>query len=148
VPAADGSKTVGPPGALSFRRMDATSVSIEQLDNATVVALPGEHDLASAPRVREVLSEAESHGGPIVVELTPTEFMDSSILGVLLGALRRAREEQRGFTFALDREDGSIVSRLFEVTGLFSLFPVYTTRADAVEAASRGVNQPMVADGP
>jgi hypothetical protein len=40
------------------------------------------------------------------------------------------------------------VSRLFEVTGLFSLFPVYTTRADAVEAASRGVNQPMVADGP
>jgi anti-sigma B factor antagonist len=128
--------------------MDATSVSIERLDNATVVALPGEHDLASAPRVREVLSEAESHGGPIVVELTPTEFMDSSILGVLLGALRRAREEQRGFTFALDREDGSIVSRLFEVTGLFSLFPVYTTRSDALDAANRGTNQPLVGDAP
>jgi anti-sigma B factor antagonist len=126
--------------------MNITTVSIEQAEGATVVALPGEHDLASAPRVREAIGEAEVTGAPIVVELTPTEFMDSSILGVLLGALRRAREESRGFTFALDRDEGSIVSRLFEVTGLFALFPVYPSRDEALEAARSGVNQPAGAD--
>ena len=108
--------------------MDATSVSIEQLDNATVVALPGEHDLASAPRVREVLSEAESHGRPIVVELTPTEFMDSSILRELVMA--HGRLSSSGARLVLARPSAP-VRRLFELTRATDLLVV----ADTLEAA-------------
>ena len=127
--------------------MNEPTVEIERERGVAVVVIGGEHDMASAPRVREAMAEAARSGSAVVVELTPTQFMDSSILGVLLGALHRAKDGGTGFTFALSQEGGSVVHRLFEVTGLFALFPVYPSRSEAVTAAAGGINDPAIARG-
>jgi anti-sigma B factor antagonist len=74
---------------------------------------------------------------PLVVDLTPATFVDSSVLRVLLEARRHAQEQKVGFAIALDGETPG-VSRILEVTGLMPVFPVMQGREDAVEAARSG----------
>lgn len=56
--------------------------------------------------------------------------MDSTGLGVLIGALRRIRSS-RG-TLALVVADAEL-ERLFEITGLDGAFRIHSSRDDAVE---------------
>ena len=62
--------------------------------------LEGELDAYSAPEVRaqlHALIEDSGTAGVLVVDLTRVTFMDSSILGTLVGALRRMREPAASF---------------------------------------------------
>jgi anti-sigma B factor antagonist len=55
-----------------------------------VVRLVGEHDISTAPEVRRALNAASS--APLVVlDLGPTTFLDSTILGVFVAAWKRVR---------------------------------------------------------
>jgi len=108
-------------------------ISEDRLDGVAIVALEGEHDLSTAPELRSQLHGALAEG-PLVVDLSACTFLDSSILGVLLGGLRRAREEDRGFALVLGTGEPA-VRRIFEVTGLTSVFPICDARGAAVEKA-------------
>ena len=61
-----------------------------------VLAVSGEIDLATAPRLREHLVRlvTEHAGRPVVVDLSGLTFCDSLGLGMLVGAQRRARALQ------------------------------------------------------
>ena len=104
---------------------------------AVVVAIRGEHDLYTAPALREQLSALVADGQPVVVDLSGCTFIDSSILGVLLGALRRTREAGSAFVVVLG-EGEPAVRRIFEVTGLFGVFTVRDTLEEAVAATRDG----------
>ncbi len=57
-----------------------------------VVRLSGDVDLAGVPRLRAALVEFDRRGHHrIELDLSLVDFLDSSGLGALLGALRRAR---------------------------------------------------------
>jgi anti-sigma B factor antagonist len=56
-----------------------------------VLAPAGELDLASTPRLRELLYEAHSPGATVVLDLDDVVFLDSSALAVVLSAERRLR---------------------------------------------------------
>jgi len=57
-----------------------------------VVRLSGDVDLAGVPRLRAALVELDGRDHHrIELDLSLVDFLDSSGLGVLLGALRRAR---------------------------------------------------------
>jgi anti-anti-sigma factor len=58
--------------------------------------------------------------------------MDSTVLGALLGGLRRARERGQDFALVVAADTEPAVRRVFELTGLFRAFPVYATREDAL----------------
>lgn len=95
-----------------------------------VVAISGEHDLNTAPDLRARLDELIEAGDPVIVDLTPATFVDSSILGVLLDARRRAQEA--GIGLAVTQGDGAdAVARVLEITGLREELPVH----DDVESA-------------
>jgi anti-anti-sigma factor len=70
-------------------------------DTRQVVAVAGEIDLFTAPELKAALGEAlESGRIRIVVDLTETTFLDSTALGVLIGAgeasaLARRRADDR-----------------------------------------------------
>ena len=102
-----------------------------------VVSLAGEHDLSTAPTLREQLEEALEHGDPIVVSLSEAEFIDSSIIGVVLDVQRRAEEAGVGFATAL--EGGAPpVQRVLEITGLDENLPIRDSEREAIETASAG----------
>lgn len=100
-----------------------------------VFKLRGSLDLATAPTVRAALSEATEKGGHhLIVDLTQLEFLDSTGLGVLIGAHRRAAEH--GGSFRLVVSEGPI-SRLLNITGLIAVFSVYHSLEDARDERAR-----------
>jgi anti-sigma B factor antagonist len=85
--------------------------------------LEGDLDAYSAPDVRSQLHgliEQSGTGGVLVVDLTRVTFMDSSILGALVGALRRIRERDGELRLVYPPQP---VKRIFELTGLDGVFP-------------------------
>src|SRR5262249_23856409 len=114
-------------------RMNTQQIVVDTEENGvSVVGVHGEHDVYTAPSLPEQLSSLLEDGNPVVVDLTPATFIDSSILGVLLGGLRRAREHESGFALVIGEASEPTVRRIFEVTGLFPVFPVFASREEAV----------------
>jgi anti-anti-sigma factor len=103
-----------------------------------VVVLTGEHDLYTAPALRDRISTLFEERTPFVVDLTPTTFIDSSVLRVLLEARREADERGMGFAVALGEDEAPGVRRVLEVTGLVPVFPVLPARKDAIKVARSG----------
>ncbi len=94
-----------------------------------VFKLRGSLDLATAPTVRAALTEATEKGSHhLIVDLSQLEFLDSTGLGVLIGAHRRAVE--RGGSFRLVVSHGPI-ERLLNITGLVTVFAAYRSLEDA-----------------
>lgn len=87
-----------------------------------VVRLSGECDIASAPQLQEVLATLR---GPdvteIVIDATDLDFLDSTGLGTLVGALKRMRESGGELRIAGARGP---VRRVLQITGLDRVIPV------------------------
>jgi anti-anti-sigma factor len=95
-------------------------VTREHRNDALVLALHGELDLASAPLLERELLDAESSSpGRIVVDLSALEFMDSTGLHVLLRAHQRARENDHPLVL---RRGPRAVHQVFEITGTLDVF--------------------------
>lgn len=92
-----------------------------------VVALIGEHDLATAEPLRRTLLELSSHVSLIVIDFDATEFMDSSVMGVLVGAAKRAARHGNRVIGVNAR---GIVLKAMAMTGVDALLQVPTTDVD------------------
>jgi anti-sigma B factor antagonist len=112
-------------------------IAIDRGDGVAVVVVEGEHDVYTAPSLSEQLDSLLEEGVPFVIDLTPTTFVDSSVLRVLLEARRRADERGVGFAVALGQDDSGPVRRVLDITGLVPVLPVHSGRDEAV-AAARG----------
>ena len=97
-----------------------------------VLAVRGEIDLFTAPELKQVLAEAIEMGRVrLVVDLTETTFLDSTALGVLIGAVKRLRS--RHGALAMVNVDDNI-AKTFEITGLDQIFTILDSRDGAVTA--------------
>jgi anti-sigma B factor antagonist len=95
-----------------------------------VVAPTGELDLYTCPEFETELTRVISNGAErVVVDLTQTTFIDSTALGVLLGALESLRNQ--GGTLSVVSSDEAIL-RVFEVSGLHRIFEIHGSRAEAL----------------
>jgi anti-sigma B factor antagonist len=100
-------------------------------DDAYLIALAGEVDLYTAPEFKQQLLEVVGQGGKdVVVDFSDTTFIDSTTLGVLVGGVKRLRPN--GGQLSLVCSDRNI-TKIFEITGLDKVFPIYATRDEAVE---------------
>jgi anti-sigma B factor antagonist len=111
-------------------------IGLERTDaGISVVTISGEHDLNTAPELRRQLDELISNGEPVVVDLTPASFVDSTILGVILDGRRQSQEGGNGFEVA-HAEGTEAVGRVLEITGLRSELPVHGDRELALQSAA------------
>jgi anti-sigma B factor antagonist len=123
--------------------VEPNRIELDRSDSGVaVVVLTGEHDVYTAPTIRERISSVIEERIPFVVDLTPATFVDSSVLRVLLEARRQAHEEGLGFAVALGTTEAPGVRRILEVTGLMSVFPVLPAREAALESARSGQGSP------
>ena len=107
-------------------------LKVEERGDVAVLAVSGEVDVATVPRLREQLHGLVASGTPrIVVDLDAVDFLDSTGLGVLVGALKRVRAN--GGELALVCTAPRI-RKVFEVTGLTKVFALF----DTVDEAASG----------
>jgi anti-sigma B factor antagonist len=106
-------------------------VNDEEVDATThVVDVAGEVDLYSAPELKAHVIDAIDNGKTrIIVDLTNTTFIDSTTLGVLVGARKRLRVNNG--TLAVVCPDPDKLG-LFEMTGLDRVFSIHSDRAGAL----------------
>jgi anti-sigma B factor antagonist len=103
----------------------------------SVVAVRGEHDLATADALRRQLEELRAQGSPFVVDLTEATFIDSAVLGVLIGEHDRAVEYGLRAEFVVGEGSGYSVRKIIDLAGVRAVLPISETR-DAALAAIRG----------
>jgi anti-anti-sigma factor len=116
--------------------MDANPIVLDDSPgDVVIVVVEGEHDIYTAPTLRERLDEALGRGGGIVVDLTGATFVDSSVLGVLLDSRRRALEAGQGFVVCIGETVEPGVQRILDITGLVPVLPVLQGREQAIEQA-------------
>jgi len=100
-------------------------------DSSYVISLSGEVDLYTAPEFKQQLLEVIGQGGKdIVVDLSDTTFIDSTTLGVLVGGVKRLRPAGGQLTLVCSDRN---ITKIFEITGLDKVFPIYASRNEAVE---------------
>ena len=91
-------------------------------DRDPVIVASGEIDVATSPQLRAELSEVlERVPTSVTVDFTNVSFIDSSGLGVLVGALKRVREHDAGATLRVVHPQDA-VRKVFDITGLDGLF--------------------------
>ena len=109
-------------------------VAVESAPYGALVAIEGELDLATVPRVSAAFAaEPVASAGAVVIDLTGVTFMDSTALATLVSFERELAA--RGGRLALACPEGP-ARLLLDVTGLAEQVALYATRAEA-EAAAR-----------
>ena len=113
------------------------SISDRAIDDRThLVAVAGEIDIFTAPEFKQRVSAPIDAGRRrLIVDLSGTTFIDSSSLGVLIGAHRRLK--RRGGTMVVVCDNDAIV-KTFRITGLDGVFTLVSSIDDAVNGDAVG----------
>ena len=101
---------------------------------AHVIAVAGEVDIFTAPELKRSIGAVDGGAREIVVDLTETRFLDSTALGVLIGAVKRLRPMD-GRLVIVNTEPST--AKTFEITGLDQIFSIVETRDDAIDALAQ-----------
>ena len=105
-------------------------------DDTHVVAVTGEIDLFTAPEFKQRVSAPIDAGrSNVIIDLTATTFIDSSSLGVLIGAHRRLK--LRGGSLVVVCDNDAIV-KTFRITGLDGVFTLVKSLDDALDGDAVG----------
>lgn len=112
------------------------SLTPRTVEEHTVLEVGGEVDVYTAPRLRERLVELVEEGSrSVIVDLGRVDFLDSTGLGVLVGALKRLRAAGGSFGLVCDKEP---LLKIFRITALDQVFPIYPTVDAAINAGRTG----------
>ena len=107
---------------------------VEVVGGVPVVTTPEEIDITNAPGLRTALLDAAAHGrGPVVVDMSRTQFCDSAGLHVLIRAHKQARAEGDDVLVVIS---ATAVLRVFAISGLDRIMPNFSTLEEALAQTS------------
>jgi len=94
-----------------------------EVDNRTcIVSVQGELDVYTAPLLRERLHEVLAQGASkVVLDLHGMTFIDSTGLGVVIGALKRLRESDGDLVL---RAPSRSTRKVLDITGLREILEI------------------------
>ena len=98
--------------------------------DVAIVKLLGEHDLAGQKDLAETLQEPILTGHGLLVDLSETEFIDSSVLNNLLAVKRLAHKRKLPLVLQLTASSG--VAQVLELSGLNDHFHLADSRQEAL----------------
>jgi anti-sigma B factor antagonist len=134
------------PAATGGAQMPDDRFPVELVEGVPVVATPEEIDITNAEALRSALLKAAANGHrALVVDMTQTQFCDSSALHTLLAAHRRAGAEGREVLLVIAT---ATVLRIFALTGIDHMIPNFTSLPEALAHTGRRDHQPSRACEP
>ena len=106
-------------------------------DQAQAVEVQGEIDVYTSPRVKETINELIEKGHyHLVINLEGVRYIDSTGLGVLIGALKKVREHNGRILLVCTNPQ---IKKIFNITGLVKIFEIFKDEQEAVQVlASAG----------
>lgn len=105
------------------------SVEVREEGAATVVALSGDVDLESSPRVRSVLLESVRGKRTVLVDMCDVSYIDSSGVASLVEAYQSARRARVTFGLVAVSEPAM---RVLQLARLDRVFTIHPSVADAI----------------
>ena len=114
--------------------MDLT-LATNEVDGATIIAVGGEIDVYTAPKLRDKITELVAAGAyDIVVDMEEVEFLDSTGLGVLVGGLKKVRAHDGSLELVCNQDR---LLKIFRITGLAKVFVIHDSADGALAARCR-----------
>lgn len=112
-------------------------VETEFVSGVHALGVSGELDQATVPDLRAPLGEVIGSGqGPVLIDLSGCEFIDSTGLSLLVEAQRKLSDlDGRRFAICCPRRD---VGRLLELTGVGQALELFDARSEALDALGEG----------
>lgn len=109
--------------------MDLT-LAAQEVEGTTVVAVGGEIDVYTAPKLRDKITELVGNGSyDLVIDLEGVEFLDSTGLGVLVGGLKKVRAHDGSLRLVCPQDR---LLKIFRITGLAKVFDIHASSAEAL----------------
>jgi anti-sigma B factor antagonist len=94
-----------------------------------IIEVGGEIDVYTAPRLREaIVAAVEAGHSRLIIDVRKVDFLDSTGLGVLVGALKRVRADGGSLDIVCTQER---ILKIFQITGLDKVFGLH----ESVDAA-------------
>lgn len=113
---------------------------------AAVVLLDGEVDVFTAPTMRDGLAEPIRAGHHhLVLDMEKVTFLDSTGLGVLIGALKKVRAHDGSVRVVCTHER---IIKIFRITGLARVFPIHPSIATALACIQADIRADIRVDTP
>jgi anti-anti-sigma factor len=104
---------------------DAPDQGVDHDDDVVILVAGGELDYAAGPQFRERIADAIAAGARLIVDLSPTTFIDSTAIGALVGAVMRLREHGGASLTVVCSEANEQVWRTFDIAGVTGLIELY-----------------------
>jgi anti-sigma B factor antagonist len=103
---------------------------------ASVLALRGEIDVYTAPRLRQAIVDLVDGGAKrIVIDMEKVDFLDSTGLGVLVEGLKRVKTREGTLSIVATHDK---ILKIFDITGLNKAFPIHAAVDDALKEPVSG----------
>ena len=108
-------------------------ISARKFEKATILDLAGKVDIHNTPKFREVLLGTVKLEPMVLINFKGVQYMDSSGIAILLEGYRQSKsQDKRLILFQL----GSMVRGVLELTRLTTVFEIYETEEQALQAVN------------
>jgi anti-sigma B factor antagonist len=108
------------------------SLETRQVNGHTVVAVGGEIDVYTAPKLRDKITELVNAGHhELIIDMEKVDFLDSTGLGVLVGGLKKIRAQDGSMSLICSQDR---LLKIFRITGLAKVFTIYDSEQTALSA--------------
>jgi anti-sigma B factor antagonist len=105
------------------------TVTSHTVDAFEIIEVAGEIDVYTAPKLREaIVSAVEAGHTRLIIDVQKVDFLDSTGLGVLVGALKRVRGDSGSLDIVCTQER---ILKIFEITGLDKVFGLHSSIDEA-----------------
>ena len=104
-------------------------------EDVHVIRVGGYVDFDVAPQLKKcIVHRIESGDRQLVVDLSDAGFIDSTAIGVLVGALKRLHEVGGSLAVVCASDN---VRGIFDIVGLQNVIPLHSSRENAFAALGR-----------
>ncbi len=103
------------------------------VNDIAILNVAGELDIYTSPKLKSAIEDLMAKGhSRLVINLLQTTYLDSTALSVLSASLKEARIAGGNLGLIYDQPQ---IAKIFAITGLHEIFPVYRSEVEALDAA-------------